>query len=151
MIRMTADAQEVGYETLVSKRVGAVLHITLSRPEVRNAMSLRMVTALHSALETAQSDGGVRVLVLRGAGGHFCAGADLKDMAAARSRPIQNDPHASDTGVALDGLALVNRQFGELCVAFAETPLALVAVLEGSVMRSEEHTSELQSRQYLVC
>ena len=131
---MTADAQEVGYETLVSKRVGAVLHITLSRPEVRNAMSLRMVAELRSALETAQSDGSVRVLVLRGAGGHFCAGADLKDMAAARLRPIQNDPQASDTGGALDGLAQVNRQFGELCVAFADTPLALVAVLEGSVM-----------------
>ncbi|MBK9235449.1 MAG: enoyl-CoA hydratase/isomerase family protein [Rhodoferax sp.] len=47
-------------------------------------MSLRMVQELQTVLQQAEQGGAVRVLVLRGAGGHFCAGGDLKDMAAAR-------------------------------------------------------------------
>jgi isohexenylglutaconyl-CoA hydratase len=62
--------------------------------------------------------------VLRGAGGHFCAGADLKDMAGARAR-LAEDPEA---------VVKVNAAFGALCVSYAATPLAVVAVLEGSVM-----------------
>ena len=104
---------------------GAVLHLTLNRPEARNAMSLRMVTELRLALAAAQESGAIRVVVLRGAGGHFCAGGDIKDMAAARMQP-------ADEGE--DAMAHVSAQFGVLCAAFARTPLALVAVLEGTVM-----------------
>jgi isohexenylglutaconyl-CoA hydratase len=120
--------------TLALERRGPVLHITLNRPDLRNAMSLRMVTELRAALRTAESEGQVRVVVLRGAGGNFCAGADLKDMAAARMQAMQSEPQASTTEPVLDAVAQANLQFGELCLAFASTPLALVAVLEGSVM-----------------
>lgn len=130
----TDAAADVGYETLATKREGAVLHITLNRPESRNAMSLRMVAELRSALEAAEAGGSVRIVVLRGAGGHFCAGADLKDMAAARMRAMKNDPAVSESGVSLDAVAQANLQFGDLCVAYAKTPLALVVILEGSVM-----------------
>jgi isohexenylglutaconyl-CoA hydratase len=115
------------FTTLATRVERGVLHVTLNRPEVRNAMSLLMVQELRSALAVAEEGGGVRVVVLRGAGGHFCAGADLKDMAATRLRPGPAEP-------AQDGVAAVNAQFGELCAAFARTPLALVAVLEGAVM-----------------
>ena len=111
---------------------GAVLEITLNRPEVRNAMSLAMVGELRRALAQAESTIGtpdaIRVVVLRGAGGHFCAGGDLKDMAAARIRALQGE------GDAADPIAHVNAEFGHLCAAFANTPLAVVAVLEGTVM-----------------
>jgi isohexenylglutaconyl-CoA hydratase len=113
------------FETLVARLDGAVLQLTQNRPEARNAMSLRMVKELLQALTTAEASGFVRVVVLRGAGGHFCAGGDLKDMAAARMRP-------PDDGV--DAMAEVNARFGALCVAYSRTPLALVAVLEGTVM-----------------
>ncbi len=103
---------------------GAVLHVTLNRPEVRNAMSLATVSELTDALRSAESGGTVRVVVLRGAGGNFCAGADLKDMAGARAR-IADDP---------DAVRKVNAAFGDLCNAFAETGLAIGAVLEGAVM-----------------
>lgn len=122
------------YETLAIECSGPVLHVTLNRPELRNAMSLRMVAELRSVLATAETEGEVRVLVLRGAGGHFCAGADLKDMAAARMQAAQGRPHSSAGGLALDAVAQANMQFGELAVAYANTPLALVAVLEGTVM-----------------
>jgi isohexenylglutaconyl-CoA hydratase len=116
---MSTDADLVAVH-----RDGPVLHLTLNRPEVRNAMSLAMVLALRQALAAAEADGQTRVVVLRGAGGHFCAGADLKDMAAARMR-LAEDPQA---------LVKVNEAFGDLCVAFANTGLAVVAVVDGTVM-----------------
>lgn len=103
---------------------GPVLHLTLDRPQQRNAMSIAMVQALREALTAAESDGRTRVLVLRGSGGHFCAGGDIRDMATARAR-LAEDP---------DAVAALNAAFGELCVAFSQTRLATVAVLEGSVM-----------------
>ena len=125
-------------DTLATQLVGAVLHITLNRPEVRNAMSLRMVQELREVLAAAEASGAVRVLVLRGAGGHFCAGADLKDMALARMRAGAGSAGASagarESDAGLDATTEVNAKFGELCVAYAGTPLALVAVLEGTVM-----------------
>ncbi|MBG6078548.1 isohexenylglutaconyl-CoA hydratase [Rubrivivax gelatinosus] len=109
---------------VVHEDARGVLTLTLSRPEVRNAMSLEMVLALRTALAEAEAGGRVRVVVLRGAGGHFCAGADIADMAAARAR-LAEDPKAIEK---------VSAAFGELCVAFAQTGLATVALLEGSVM-----------------
>lgn len=114
-------------QTLALRQHGGVLHVTLNRPEVRNAMSLAMVDELLQALRAAEADPGVRVLVLRGAGGHFCAGADLKDLAAARLRLAQAAPGE-------DPVAEVNARFGQLCVAYARSPLAIVALLEGTVM-----------------
>lgn len=124
----------MNYEAIKVQQTGAIVHITLNRPALRNAMSLHMVAELRSALAAVEAAGDVRVLVLRGAGGHFCAGADLQDMAAARLWARQNPPEPSEAGVALDAVAQANAQFGALCVAYANTPLALVVVLEGSVM-----------------
>ena len=98
------------FETLAARvgGDGAALHLTLNRPEVRNAMSLRMVTELRLALAAGEASGTVRVIVLRGAGGHFCAGGDIKDMAAARMKPQASGE---------DATAHVNAQFGLLCAA----------------------------------
>lgn len=116
-----------------AQQTGAVLHIHLNRPESRNAMSLQMLRELRQALEAAEASAGkpdaVRVVVLRGEGGHFCAGADLKDMAGARMQSLQKAD-----GDNSDPIAQVNAEFGQLSVAYANTPLALVAVLEGTVM-----------------
>jgi isohexenylglutaconyl-CoA hydratase len=103
---------------------GDVLHVRLNRPEVRNAMSQAMLSELLDALLDAEKTG-VRVIVLRGSGGHFSAGADLKDMSAARCTPIAHET---------DPIAETNASFGHVCAAYAQTPLAVVAVLEGAVM-----------------
>ncbi len=102
-----------------------VLSIQFNRPEQRNAMSLQMVSELREALRTAETDGITRVIVLRGSGGHFCAGADLNDMATARALMADGQPNA---------VAEANASFGNLCVAFANTPLAVITVVEGTVM-----------------
>lgn len=121
---LLADPAIARGPTVTLRRQGPVLHLTLNRPELRNAMTLGMVQELRQALSAAETDGQTRVIVLRGAGGHFCAGADLKDLTQARLR-IAAHP---------EGLAQVNAAFGELCAAYAGTGLALVAVLEGTVM-----------------
>ena len=111
--------------TLAIASQGGALHVTLNRPAARNAMSLQMVDELRAVLAQAEASGDVRAIVLRGAGGHFCAGADLQDMAQARRRETSGDA---------DAIATVNARFGALCGAFARTGLATVAVLEGTVM-----------------
>jgi 2-(1,2-epoxy-1,2-dihydrophenyl)acetyl-CoA isomerase len=59
-----------------------VLELTLNRPEARNALSGPMLEALASALAAAEIDPEVRCILLTGAGGAFCAGGDVKGMAA---------------------------------------------------------------------
>ena len=69
---------------IVLRREAGALHITLSRPHRKNAMSFAMVDALLAALAEVSADEGVRAIVLRGAEGNFCSGGDIKDMAAMR-------------------------------------------------------------------
>jgi isohexenylglutaconyl-CoA hydratase len=109
---------------VLQRRDGAVLHLTLNRPQARNAMNMAMVLALREALAAAEHEGSVRVLVLRGAAGHFCAGADIAEMATARMK-LASNPNA---------VAELNAQFGELCADFGRSGLAVVAVVEGTAM-----------------
>jgi 2-(1,2-epoxy-1,2-dihydrophenyl)acetyl-CoA isomerase len=59
---------------------GPIRVITLNRPEVRNAFDIAMRVELAAAIEAAMADDQVRVLVLTGAGGAFCAGGDISIM-----------------------------------------------------------------------
>lgn len=56
-----------------------VATVTLNRPESRNALNLAMCEGLLAAVRAAAADGDIRLLVVRGAGEAFCAGADLKE------------------------------------------------------------------------
>src|SRR3954453_18916428 len=67
---------------LVERR-GAVLVVTMNRPAARNALSGPMMAIMRSAWDEVDADPEIRVCVLTGAGGAFCAGADLKAMVAA--------------------------------------------------------------------
>ncbi len=67
-------------ERLLSRIDDRVLTLTLNRAHKRNALDSRMVEALDAALVGARNDAAVRVVLLRGAGPDFCAGADLVEM-----------------------------------------------------------------------
>lgn len=71
-----------GTNDLVAELTDGVLTLTLNRPDARNAMSSAMVTALDEQLASAELNPEVRCLVLTGAGKGFCAGGDVKGMAA---------------------------------------------------------------------
>jgi len=70
----------VGGATVLVEQADRIATVTLNRPEARNALNLEMREALEAALRALGEDPGVRVLILRGAGEHFCAGGDVKFM-----------------------------------------------------------------------
>jgi enoyl-CoA hydratase len=89
----TPDQEEQPH-ALVELR-GHVLIVTMNRPQSRNALSGPMMAIMRDAWDRVDGDPEVRVCILTGAGGAFCAGADLKAMAAAPPgdlRPGTFDP-----------------------------------------------------------
>ena len=65
---------------LISRCDAGVLHLELNRPDRGNALSAALVRALTEAVEMAVQDASLRLLVLSGAGRHFCTGFDLSDL-----------------------------------------------------------------------
>ncbi|HVA44628.1 MAG TPA: crotonase/enoyl-CoA hydratase family protein [Acidimicrobiales bacterium] len=65
---------------LLTERVGHTLVLTMNRPEARNALSGEMMQLMGEAWDEVNSNPDIRVAILTGAGGAFCAGADLKAM-----------------------------------------------------------------------
>ena len=64
-----------------TERDGAVLVVTLNRPDKKNALTAEMYEALSAALKSASADDGVAVVLIRGEGGVFSAGNDITDFA----------------------------------------------------------------------
>ena len=79
---MGATTIDTGTNDLLANLDAGVLTLTLNRPEARNAMTGAMTTALASRLAWAEFDPAVKCVVLTGAGKGFCAGGDVKGMAA---------------------------------------------------------------------
>lgn len=107
------------------ERLGPVLHLWLNRPERRNALSPQMVQELLATFAAIADDRSVRIVVLRGAGGSFCAGADIRSMAAVGPAP--------PPGVA-DEVKEGNRRFGAMLEAVNGAPQAVIAAIEGYAM-----------------
>ena len=80
---MTAQTLDTGTPDLLAALEDGVLTLTLNRPDARNAMSKAMNLALQEQLAWAEFNPAVKCLVLTGAGQGFCAGGDVKGMAAA--------------------------------------------------------------------
>ena len=79
---MAAHTVDTGTQDLLASLEDGVLTLTLNRPEARNAMSRDMNDALATQLAAAEIDSAVKCVVLTGAGKGFCAGGDVKGMAA---------------------------------------------------------------------
>src|SRR3954468_16466443 len=69
---------------LLTARTGAVLRLTLNRPEARNALSIPLTAALARALDAAAADSSVRVVIIAAHGPAFSAGHDLREMTQLR-------------------------------------------------------------------
>jgi len=112
-------------KTLKLEPAGGVLHLTLDRPEARNAMSGEMADEIVAVFDAIADDRSVRTVVIRGAEGNFCAGGDIKDMAKAR----QTQPEAGK-----DPVVGFSRRFGSMLRHVNQAPQAVVAVIEGAVL-----------------
>ena len=73
------------------ERIGPVTTVVIDRPAVRNAVDRDTAEALHAAFVAFEADPDARVAVLAGAGGTFCAGADLKAIAQGRPNRVAPD------------------------------------------------------------
>ncbi len=108
-------------ERVVTAIANGVLTLTLNRPEKRNAMDRPMVDGLITGLETADVDADVRVVVIRGAGKDFCAGADLQELLdSVGNTPQENAAHAA--------------HLGEVFVRMRQLPKPVVAAVHGRAL-----------------
>lgn len=111
------------YQTLLLRRERSRLHVTLNRPEVKNALNPTLIGELGSVFQALRDRRDIKVVILRGAGGTFCAGADLKNMEqsiSAAPKPGQKDP-----------IAINNREYGTFLEMANTTPQVVVAAVEG--------------------
>jgi enoyl-CoA hydratase/carnithine racemase len=109
------------YTDLLYEATDGMATITLNRPERLNAITIPMLTSLSRALRDADLDRQVRVIVLTGAGRGFCAGLDVKDVAAG-------------TGIGADGGGLATARFdlaGSPPVVLHTTDKPVVCALNG--------------------
>ncbi len=104
---------------LLVERRGHVVVVTLNRPEARNAFSPEMLVLLAEAWDEIDNDPEVRVAVLTGAGGVFCAGADLKAMYANQQGDKFGAALREDAGIAWKAM-LRNHQLRKPLVAAVE-------------------------------
>jgi len=102
-------------------REGPVVRATLNRPARRNAMNQALVDALDALIADLAQDSTARVLVLTGAGGHFCAGLDLTEVGAPESPEDK-----------LRNQQARNARTGARFTAISQLPQVVIAAVQGS-------------------
>jgi len=108
-------------DVLLLQRDGAVAVLTLNRPRSRNALDAALLAALGKALAELSHDTAVRAIVLTGAGGAFCAGADLKAAMASGA------PAAEDLDRIIDDYHAIIR-------AITGAPKPVIAAVDGAAV-----------------
>ena len=108
---------------LLSRRDGAVLTLTLNRPQALNSFDGALHEALIGALKAAAGDAGVRCVVITGAGRGFCAGQDLSDPAIA--------PDLTPGATPKDIGKLIEERYKPLALAIHHFPVPVIAAVNG--------------------
>lgn len=111
-------------EHLLTTLAGEWLTITLNRPEARNALSAEMAAELFAVFQAVREDRSVRGITLRGAGGVFCAGGDIKGFRDV----LADQAHMADRALAM------SRRAGQLFRLINEAPQVVVTLVEGAAM-----------------
>lgn len=110
-------------DELIAERENGWLTLWMNRPEVRNALGADMVAAMRAELEAIRDDRSVRGITLRGKGGVFCAGGDLKNF----RRTFQG-------GATREEIATSNRAAGEFFTLLNTMPQVVVMLIEGAAI-----------------
>ncbi len=107
---------------------GGTMWINLNRPHQKNALNLKMLKELELIIQVVRPQSDIRILVLSGNGGHFCAGGDVKEMANAK----REDAKRKEGDV--DPIARLNRRFGHVISTLYEVPQTVIVAVEGAAM-----------------
>jgi enoyl-CoA hydratase len=120
-------------DALIEQR-GHTLIVTMNRPEARNALSGEMLSIMVEAWDRVDNDPDIRVCILTGAGGYFCAGMDLK--AATAKPPGDSFADGSYDPSRIDGL-LKGRRLTKPLIAAVEGPAIAggTEILQGTDIR----------------
>lgn len=102
-----------------------ILHLTLNRPQKRNAMNEVMVSEIINLFSAIASQPAIRAVVIRGAEGNFCAGGDISTMHNATDSDGNKLP-------AEQAAWVFNRNFGRMISQVQSAPQTVIAVLEGA-------------------
>ncbi len=111
-------------DLLIERRKSVVI-ATLNRPQAKNALNAEILDGLFALADLLAIDASARALVLRGAGGTFCAGGDIKEFA---SQMMAADPLPGER----DPVEISNRRFGDLLLKLDALPQVVVSVVEGA-------------------
>ncbi|MET9199933.1 crotonase/enoyl-CoA hydratase family protein [Gordonia sp. NPDC003585] len=135
----TADTDHAPH-CLVEKR-GHILIVTMNRPEARNALSAEMMSIMVQAWDRVDNDPDIRVAILTGAGGAFCAGMDLKAMS--KNAPGDTVDQGTWNPAALPAL-LKGRRLTKPLIAAVEGPAIAggTEILQGTDIRVAGETAK---------
>ncbi len=106
------------FETLVLERSGGVATVTMNRPEKKNAVNNTMWVELLEVARALAASGDDRAVVVTGAGGDFCSGADISSM-------VESGPEGSAHPLAL------MRRITDVCQAWYHLPQPTIAKVRG--------------------
>jgi isohexenylglutaconyl-CoA hydratase len=110
------------FDDLRLELADAVAMLTFHRPNTRNALTANMMAEIGTAIRWIAKQDDIRVTVLRGSGGHFCAGGDLNSM--------RDTPPAPAAGP--DPERARYREFGSVLLQLNRLPCAVIAVVQGT-------------------
>jgi 2-(1,2-epoxy-1,2-dihydrophenyl)acetyl-CoA isomerase len=121
---LPGEGDNVAYQTIQFKIHDAVATLTLDRPEVRNALSLQMRAELDEVMAQLKFEAGkgIKALILTGAGGHFCAGGDVKAQSARAS---------GDRGTPMEGRARLREAHPRL-IELANLEMPVIVAVDGA-------------------
>ena len=105
-----------------------VATLTMNRPEARNALSGPMMAGLQEAIPRLAADPAVRVVVLTGAGGAFCAGGDVKGFASSGETPGGSNREPPSFETRVEGL----RRSTEMMELLHQMPKPTLAAIPGA-------------------
>src|SRR5258708_4794653 len=108
------------------RRDGIALTAQIDDPKTRNAMSETLMAEFEAVLAAIENDRTVRAFIVRGTGGAFCAGADLKQTREALASPPM--------GGVQDPLIVLNERAGRLFAQLNECPALCIALVDGPAM-----------------
>ncbi len=118
----------------VDERDPSILRLWFNRPDAKNSLNEELTGALHDILDRVRDDRNIRTIILRGKGGIFCAGADIKGFRSNLQGSKQGQKQSASHKEVAKEVAAGNRSFGDLMIKLNEQPQTVIMLVEGAAI-----------------